>query len=314
MKRLFTLFAFLFTIYIVNAQDTYRFRTDTPQGISIESSTATGLALHYSLSEIDIVDVENGGVKGQEIVLKGSFGSTAEGLPSLPFENCYIAVPQGAKVSIEVNEKASMVIENVDLLPVAELQMNNAPGAPTVRKDMSIFGKDADFPSCNVGIAQSTKIRGLDVALLNVTPFRYNPVHKTLEVIYDMDIEVRFEGGNGQFGETRYRNPDWDHLLRDLVINSDMLSEAHYYDLINNAEEKLDIGCEYLIIAPDDDSILAWADTLRRFRNRQGVLTRVVTTTECGGNYPEAIKGYIHNAYDNWVVPPAAVMISAFFR
>jgi hypothetical protein len=309
MKRLFVLFAFILSFSIVSAQETYRFRTDAPQGISIESSSATGLALHYSLSEIGIADVENGGVKGQEIILKGSFGSIAEGMPSLPFENYYIAVPQGAKVSVEVNEKASMVIEDIDLLPVAELQMNDAPGAPVVRKDMSVFGKDADFPSHNVGIAQSTEIRGLDVVLLNVTPFRYNPVRKTLEVIYDIDIEVRFEGGIGRFGEPRYRNPDWDRLLRDLVINSDMLPEADYYDLINIAEDKIDIGCEYLIIAPDDDSILAWADTLRRFRNRQGVLTKVVTPTECGGNYPEAIKAYIHNAYDNWVIPPAAVMI-----
>lgn len=309
MKRLFTLFAFLLVITIVNAQDTYRFRTDVPQGISIESSSATGLSLHYSLSEIGIADVDKGEAKGQEIILKGSFGSTAEGLPSLPFENYYIAVPQGAKVGVEVNEKASMRIDDIDLLPVAELQMNNALGAPAVRKDMSVFGKDADFPIRNVGIAQSIQIRGLDVVLLNVTPFRYNPVRKTLEVIYDIDIEVRFEGGNGQFGEARYRNPDWDHLLRDLVINSDMLPEAHYYDLINKAESKLDIGCEYLIIAPDDDSILAWADTLRRFRNRQGVLTKVATTTDCGGNDPEAIKGYIKNGYDNWVIPPAAVMI-----
>ena len=309
MKRLFTLFAFLLVITIVNAQDTYRFRTDVPQGISIESSSATGLSLHYSLSEIGIADVDKGEAKGQEIILKGSFGSTAEGLPSLPFENYYIAVPQGAKVGVEVNEKASMRIDDIDLLPVAELQMNNALGAPAVRKDMSVFGKDADFPSRNVGIAQSIQIRGLDVVLLNVTPFRYNPVRKTLEVIYDIDIEVRFEGGNGQFGEARYRNPDWDHLMRDLVINGDMLPEAHYYDLINKAESKLDIGCEYLIIAPDDDSILAWADTLRRFRNRQGVLTKVATTTDCGGNDPEAIKGYIKNGYDNWVIPPAAVMI-----
>ncbi len=309
MKRLFTILALLLSISIVDAQETYRFRTDAPQGISIENNSATGLTLHYSIPEIGIVNVENGGVKGQEIILKGSFGSTAEGLPDLPFENYYIAVPQGAKVSVEVNEKASMMINDIDLLPVAELQLNNAPGAPAMRKNMSIFGKDADFPSHNVGIAQSTEIRGLDVVLLNVTPFRYNPVRKTLEVIYDIDIEVRFEGGIGRFGELRYRNPDWDHLLRDLVINSDMLPEADYYDLINIAEDKLDIGCEYLIIAPDDDSILAWADTLRRFRNRQGVLTKVVTTTECGGNYAEAIKGYIHNAYDNWVIPPAAVMI-----
>ena len=309
MKRLFTLLTFILTFGIINAQETYRFRTDAPQGISIESSTPTDLSLHYSISEIGIADVENGTYRGQEITLKGSFGSTAEGLPNLPFENYYIAVPQGAKVSIEVNEKASRVFDSIDLLPVAELQMNRQAGAPAIRKDMSVFGKDADFPNNNVDIAQSTQIRGLDVVLLNVTPFRYNPVRMTLEVIYDMDIEVRFEGGNGQFGEARYRNPDWDHILHNLVINADMLPEAHYYDLLNNAENKIAIGCEYLIIAPDDDSILAWADTLRRFRNEQGVLTKVVTTTECGGNYPDAIKGYIHNAYDNWLIPPAAVML-----
>ena len=309
MKRLFTIFTFILAIGIINAQETYRFRTDAPQGISIESSTPTGLSLHYSISEINMADIERGDYRGQEITLKGSFGSTAEGLPNLPFENYYIAVPQDAKVSIEVNEKASRVFDNIDLLPVAELQMNRQAGAPAIRKNMSVFGKDADFPSNNVDIAQSTRIRGLDVVLLNVTPFRYNPVRKTLEVIYDMDIEVHFEGGNGKFGEARYRNPDWDHILRDLVINDNMLPEAHYYDILNNAENKVDIGCEYLIIAPDDDSILAWADTLRRFRNKQGVLTKVVTTTECGGNYADAIKGYIHNAYDNWSIPPAAVML-----
>ena len=309
MKRLFTLFTFILAINITNAQETYRFRTDVPQGMSIESSTPTGLSLHYSISEIGIADVENGVYRGQEITLKGSFGSTAEGLPNLPFENYYIAVPQGAKASIEVNEKASRMFDSIDLLPVAELQTNRQAGAPAIRKDMSVFGKDADFPGNNVDIVQSTQIRGLDVVLLNVTPFRYNPVRKTLEVIYDMDIDVHFEGGNGQFGEARYRNPAWDGILRDLVINSDMLPEAHYYDLLNEAVKNREEGCEYLIIAPDDDSILAWADTLKQFRTKQGILTKVVTTAECGGNEPEIIKGYIQNAYESWAIPPAALMI-----
>ena len=125
MKRLFTLLTFMLTFVITNAQETYRFRTDVPQGMSIESSTPTGLSLHYSISEIGIADVENGTYRGQEITLKGSFGSTAEGLPNLPFENYYIAVPQGAKVSIEVSEKASRVFDSIDLLPVAELQMKH---------------------------------------------------------------------------------------------------------------------------------------------------------------------------------------------
>ena len=309
MRRIILLISILFSITLLNAQHRYHFRVDAPQGFSVVSNTATNLSLHYAINEMGIADIDNGDVKGQEIVLKGSFGSFAEGLPNLPAQNRYIAVPQGATVSVEVRENGSRTLDGSDLLPAAEVVCNATNRMPKLRKDMSVFGVDAAFPKENVTIVQSTRIRGLDVVLLSVTPFRYNPVRKTLEVIYDMDIEVRFEGGNGQFGEARYRNPAWDGILRDLVINGDMLPEANYYDLVNQSTDRYDIGCEYLIIAPDDDSILAWADTLRRFRNRQGVITKVVTTTDCGGNDANAIKRYIQYGYDHWIIPPAAIMI-----
>ena len=309
MKRHFLLLTIILAFGILNAQETYRFRTDAPQGFSIKSSTATGLSLHYSVPEIGIADINNGEVKGQEIIMKGSFGSFAEGLPNLPFENKYIAVPKGATVSIEVKDKGCQTLSGIDILPAAAVQGNAAVGLPELKKDMSVFGNDANYPNDNVAIAQTTQIRGLDVVMLNVTPFRYNPVRKTLDVIYDMDIEVRFEGGSGQFGEARYRNPEWDNILRGLVINGDMLPEAHYYDLLNEAVKNREQGCEYLIVSPDDEDILAYADTLKQFRTKQGVLTKVVSTTECGGNDAYAIKAYIKNAYENWAIPPAVVMI-----
>ena len=309
MKRHFLLLNLFLAFNILSAQEVYRFRCDAPQGLNIESSSATELTLHYSLSEIGIATIDNDEAKGHEIILKGSFVSFAEGMPNLPTENRYIAVPQGATVSVEVREKASQTLQGITILPVAPLQMNAEAKRSPLRWEESVFGKDADFPTESAAIAQITKIRGLDVALLSVTPFRYNPVRKTLEVIYDIDIEVRFEGGNGRFGEARYRNPDWDGILRDLVINSNMLPEAHYLDRLNTAIENGEEGCEYLIISPDDEDILALADTLRDFRTRQGILTKVVSVTECGGNDADAIKGYIKNAYDNWAIPPAAVMI-----
>ena len=309
MKRLFLLFNLILTFGLLSAQETYRFRSEAAQGFRIESSSSTGLSLHYSVPEIGISAIDDGEAKGQEIVMKGSFGSYAEGLPNLPFENRHIAVPKGATVSIKVKEKGCRTLTGIDILPAAAVQGNAAVGKPRVQKDMSVYGKDANYPSENVAIAQTTQIRGLDVVMLNVTPFRYNPVRKTLEVIYDMDIEVRFEGGSGQFGEAKYRNPAWDGILRDLVINSDMLPEAHYYDLLNEAIRSGEEGCEYLIVSPDDEDILAYADTLKQFRNKQGILTKVVTTTECGGNDANTIKSYIKNAYDNWAIPPAAVMI-----
>lgn len=293
----------------LQAQEHFSFRTDAPQGFSIESSTPAGLSLHYSIRELGIADIDNGEEKGQEIMLKGCFGSVAEGLPCLPFENRYIAVPRGAKVSVEVKKKGCKTLSNIDLLPVAEARKVKDEGLPELRKDMSVFGKDAPFPTENVAIAQSTQIRGLDVVLLSVTPFRYNPVRKTLEVIYDMDIDIRFEGGDGTFGDVRYLNPAWDNILRDLVINSDMLPEAHYYEQLGEAIRNKEEGCEYLIVIPDDSIFAAWADTLKQFRTRQGILTKVVTTTDCGGNEPENIRDYIVNAYQNWAIPPASVLL-----
>ena len=309
MKRIFTLLTIICTFSLLNAQETYRFRTDAPQGLNIESSTASGLSLHYTLNEITVADYKNGDTQGQEIIMKGSFGSFAEGLPNLPFENHYIAVPSGAKVNVKVKENGSQTFNSIDLMPAAEVILNNAAEQPKLRKDMSVFGKDANFPSENVTIAQATQIRGLDVVMLNITPFRYNPVKKTLEVIYDMDIEISFEGGNGQFGDARYRNPAWDGILRDLVINSNMLPEAHYYERLNEAIQNREEGCEYLIITLDDSAFMAWADTLKQFRTKQGILTKVVTTADCGSNEPEDIRNYILNAYESWSIPPAAVLL-----
>ena len=311
MKHFFTLLFLLLAFNILNAQETYRFRTDAPQGLNIESSTAIGLSLHYSVNEITVANVEYDKVIGQEIVMQGSFGSFAEGLPNLPFENRYIAVPRGATVSVKVKENGCQVLHDIALLPAAPLQMNGEDKRPALRWESKVFDKDANFPTNNVCIAQTTQIRGLDVVMLNVTPFRYNPVRKTLEVVYDMDIEVHFEDGDGQFGDPRYRNPAWDGILRDLVINSNMLPETHYYEHLNEAIQNHEEGCEYLIISPDDPAILAWADTLKQFRTRQGILTKVVTTTDCGGNEAEDIRNFILNAYENWAIPPAAVLLFA---
>ena len=314
MKRLFLLSTIIFAFGIMNAQETFRFRTDHPQGYSVESSTNTELSLHYSLSEIGISDIDNGEVKGQEIIMKGSFGSFAEGLPNLPFENRYIAVPKGATVSIEVREKGCQTLNGIELLPAAALQDNATVGMPRIQKDMSVFGKDANFPTENIVLSTPTQIRSLDVVMLSVTPFRYNPVKKTLEVIYDIDIDIRFEGGNGQFGESRYFNPDWMHILRDLVINSEMIPPTDYYSLTKEVRERDEDGWEYLIISPDDPDILAWADILKAFRTKQGISTKVATLSECGGNNANSIRNYILNAYNNWAIPPAAVLIFGGWR
>ena len=311
MKRYFVLILILTVFGTLEAQERYQFRTDAPQGFSVKSSTASGLSLHYSINEMGIADIENGEVKGQEILLKGQFAPNAEGRPNLPVVNRYVAIPRGANVSLQVKENASTVLTDIDLLPAMPTRTDLAEGDIQLRWDTEIFGKDAHFPTENIVLSAPKQIRSLDVVLLSVTPFRYNPVRKTLEVIYDIDIDLRFEGGNGQFGESRYFNPDWTHILRNLVINKDMIPSVDYYSLVKEARDRDEDGWEYLIIAPDDDSILAWADTLKAFRTKQGISTKVATVSECGGSSRYNISNYIQSAYNNWAIPPAAVLIFA---
>lgn len=313
MKRYALLSILLLLIGMLNAQETFRFRTDQPQGISIKNSTRDGLQLHYAIQELGLANIDNGEAKGKEIILKGQFTPNAEGRPNLPVISRYIAIPQGATVKLQVKENASATLTDIDLLPAAPLQTDFDEGLPQLRRDERFYGKNANFPTENVVLSTPTQIRSLDVVLLSITPFRYNPVQRTLEVLYDIDIDVRFEGGNGQFGESRYLNPDWEHILRNLVLNGEMLSTTDYYDLIRSVQDGDDPGCEYLIIAPDDANALAWADTLKAFRMKQGILTKVVRLSECGVNTATNVRNYLLNAYNTWTIPPAAVLLFGGF-
>ncbi|MCK4312071.1 MAG: hypothetical protein KAW88_04985, partial [Candidatus Cloacimonetes bacterium] len=62
-------------------------------------------------------------------------------------------------------------------------------------------------------------------------------------------------------------------------------------------------------ICPDDPDFIAWADSIKVFRTKQGILTTVKTTTEVGGNNAYAIENYINDAYANWDPAPAAVLL-----
>lgn len=68
-------------------------------------------------------------------------------------------------------------------------------------------------------------------------------------------------------------------------------------------------GCDYLIITPDNDDIKQWADTLRSFRETQGIITKVLTISNISANNPDALKAFLHTAYDEWSPCPAAVLL-----
>lgn len=68
-------------------------------------------------------------------------------------------------------------------------------------------------------------------------------------------------------------------------------------------------GCDYLIITPDDTLIKSWADTLRNFREEQGIITKVLTMSEVSVNHPDSLRTFLRHTQQEWNPAPVAVLL-----
>lgn len=280
------------------------------QTFEVVNSNRSNLELSLKIDKFSLEDSNVDGVEGQSIVLNGIFLPNIAGMPDLPVVSRYVAIPRGSNVVLNVTHQVTETISDVDLMPAPELPLDDDKTPMKYIRDEKVYSTDAFYPAEPIIASKPMKIRDVDVAIVSVTPFQYNPVTKELVVTRELNLEVVFEGGDSTFGgDPRYRSTAWDHIIRDMVINDNMLPDADYQRFIKEAAQRRDTGCEYLIITPDNPEFIALADSIKLFRNQQGILTDVVTVSECGGNNQNAIRSYLQNAYNNWDIPVSAVLL-----
>jgi hypothetical protein len=276
-------------------------------GISLEQSSRGAVSLNFSISELELVQAELDGESVQRLLMPKVFLPNDEGAPNLPVMSRHIALPQGAEAQLRVTSARTEALENINLEPAPRIPAGVEDGPLEYNYDMSIYTRDEFFPQQPVILSEKTDMRGMDVVILSVTPFQYNPVTKELLIYRDLKVEVDFVGGSSHFGEDRLRNKWFDPIISDLVINADQIPRMDY----TSQNTRDDLGYEYIVVVPDDPDFIAWADSVRIFRSRQGIKTEVVTTAEVGGNNHTMIKNYISDAYNNWDIPPVAVLLLA---
>ena len=284
--------------------------TGDAQTFKLENSTRSNLELSLTIDNFTLQNDRQGDIEGQNIIMNGIFLPNKAGMPDLPVVSRYVAIPRGATVNVNVTNKVTETLQGIELMPAPVLPLDDDKTPMKYYRDENVYNTDAFYPAQQIIVSESTKIRDVDVVILSVTPFQYNPVSKELVVTRQLNLEISFEGGNGIFGgDPRYRSTPWEHIIRDMVINENALPPFDYQKFIKEAVERGDNGCEYLIITPDNEGFVPLADSIKVFRTKHGILTDVVTVSDCGGNNDDAIRDYIVNAYNNWEIPPSAVLI-----
>ncbi len=278
-----------------------------PEGFSLGLQSRQGVILTYSVNEFGLNDIDIRGEAMKQVSLAGHFLPGDEGMPDLPGSGRYIALPQGATPVLHIKSMRREVYRDISIAPAPRIPKTTENGPLEYNKNSRAYQNNSFYPAEPVQLSEVTTVRGVDAVILGITPFQYNPVTRELVVIRDIEVEVEFQGGNGQFGEERYRSRWWDPILQDLFLNHASLPAVDYSKRLTDGTRST--GFEYLIISPDDPVFLSWADTIRMFRTKQGIYTGIVTTTEIGGNTTAAIESYVNNAYQTWDIPPAAILL-----
>lgn len=280
-------------------------------GLTLLQQNPNGVSLNFSVKEFGFSDRIINGEMMKELELSGNMLQNDEGAPNLPSISRYIAVPNGATAHVEIASSRTQVFQNIDMAPAPRIPLETERGQLQYNKNLSIYSKNAFFPAQPVFISETRKMRGVDVVLLNVTPYQYNPVTRELIVYRDIKVNVTFTGGTGEFGDSRLRNRYWDPIIKDNLLNAASLPVIDYNLRTAQRAASEDTGFEYLIIVPNDPVFKKWADTIKAFRTEQGILTGIVTLQQVGGNTATIIENYINNAYNTWDIPPIAVLLMA---
>ncbi|MDH4210547.1 MAG: C25 family cysteine peptidase [candidate division WOR-3 bacterium] len=272
---------------------------------NVVSETRAGLEIVFSLHEMLIEDMELDGVPMQSYGLASVYIPQA-GAPSLGGATRYVAIPQGARAEVVLLDYRTEVYHGVEVLPAPNIPLETDDKPLRYEKDLAVYGRDAYFPASPVLVSEPMQIRGVDVVIMNVTPFQYNPVTKELVVYKDLRFRLDFVGGNGRFGEDRLRSRFWEPILQGHLLNYASLPPIDFY-----APERVNArdGWEYVIIIPDDPVFEAWADTIKAWRKLQGISCEVFTLTEVGGSSASAIESFLNTAYATWDPAPAAFLL-----
>jgi len=156
-------------------------------GYTVESQNGSKVLLNYSIKAFSLSDFQVNGESMQNLELPGHFLPNNAGAPNLPGSGRYIAIPQGAEASFNIVSYRSETFTNVNIAPAFRIPWANEDEDLEYIKDESIYSANKFYPEEPILLSEKGLVRGIDVVMLGITPFHYNPITHQLIVYRDLN-------------------------------------------------------------------------------------------------------------------------------
>jgi hypothetical protein len=294
---------------------------DVPPSLRVIDSSAEHLLLEFTLPALRVQALEIDGGTYHLLEIEGGAVKGRSGEPMLPTFSRLIRIPDRAGVSFEVSVVTTTEFPRIRPLPMQpgeseeseeseQLGQHEEPeqrgwSEQPERSGRLLISREAyarsGYPASEpVRVGDPAIARDLRVVPITFSPVRYDPARETIEVASRIRVRVTFAGmdlRNAKQRHARVIPRSFDRLYRNLVVNYEGPRE----------DQAVSLGT-YVIICPDDPSVISALDPLVEWRTRKGYEVHLATTAETGSSREE-IKNWLQNAYDTWENPPEFISL-----
>ena len=261
------------------------------QTLNVKHNGYTQAVYTFTAPQPDISTADVAGNTFSVVSLPNATPSTYIGRPNLPIVSQLIEIPLCDDVQVKVSE-----IETRQLKPLEYRMMPVQPAPSKADReplpfvfDSIYYTSEGSWDSTSVWVERLGIGRDRNLAILRISPIRYNPTTGDIQLISSITITLTYQNTNvaaTQEMHSRYYSPDF-------ALGNGILATLPNGKSVRNAAP-----LHYLIVAHSSfrgalDDFVAW-------KKRQGFLVTIGYTDDANvGSTPTSIANYTKSFYTN---------------
>ncbi len=267
---------------------------------ALAESDAYGMVVSSSLPGFYLDEEETANELWHQVQLGVQDATDRIGFPDLPLKRLTFALPEGtANLEVRLRAVEFETLEGIRVRPAQPLLLEGQdPAELPFAFDRETYATDADYPESTIRVERQGTFHGVSLAELEVSPFLYNPVRRTLKVARTLDFEIAFSAGPDG-APLRYQErrlpPSVYSILKGVLFN---FSDVGYEVQRTKAADSID----FLVVAAgaliDSPSLKRWVD----FHGASGRKVAVLNADDFGKS-ADKIKAEIQKEYDRHKPP-----------
>jgi hypothetical protein len=229
------------------------------------------------------------------------------GQPAIPYIPIKVLLPMGQKLtSVNVEFTDLTVMRSVKYIDhVRKIQPISQPTPDNTPKDQTIYSKNANFPKMNYELLGTQRVKGYDLVIINIYPYKFNPVTRIVTWFQTVEITINSTFENDVYDtQNKMMIESYKTDLEKMIINPENL--YNYNKTYSNSSRTLVSSDDpYTMIVITDEEREPYLQDFVDWKNDHDILTSTFLTSDIyteytGVNDQEKIKNFIIDAYETY--------------